>query len=179
MARSHKVVVDNLTFDLRNSVAQSTKAELRSTLRDHLSTFGKDSSTVGEVAVRIHPPRSLNVEDDIKAIASLPNVDAIVIPKVRSAASLALVEDMLRHAAPHRAATTSESGETEQAARPFKLLASIDTAEGIMDLKDICNATPNLKSRTSTSHCCCLGSVGESPCSHGGACCSQSPPDSP
>jgi citrate lyase beta subunit len=103
------------------------------------------------VAVRINLLDGPHGEDDIKAIASLPNVDAIVIPKVESAADLLLVEDILQHAAPHRFATTNESGETEQAPRPFKLLATIDSAKGVMNLKDICSATPNLKGRTSIS----------------------------
>ncbi|KAK0612955.1 citrate lyase subunit beta [Bombardia bombarda] len=84
------------------------------------------------------------------ALAAVPSVDAIVIPKVNSASDLSFVTDVIRHAAPLRhATTTTSSGSTNTPPPPpppppIKLIALIESARAIMDLRAICAASPYL-----------------------------------
>ncbi len=70
--------------------------------------------------------------DDLRSVAALPSVDAIVIPKVNSAEDISVVEEIIRDVAPDRA-------------EPLRLLALIESARAVMDLREICQASPNLK----------------------------------
>ena len=70
-----------------------------------------------------------------------PNLDAIVVPKVDSAADLHFVADVIRHAVPersHRGTATS----SRQA--PVHVLALIESAKALSALPAICTATPHL-----------------------------------
>lgn len=59
-----------------------------------------------------------------------------MIPKVNSASDLHFVTDVLRHALPQRHASDSTS--------PVRIIALIESARAIMDLKAICGASPYL-----------------------------------
>lgn len=69
--------------------------------------------------------------DDLRAVAAQPSVDAIVVPKVNSAEDLSVIDEIIRDVAPDRA-------------KPLKLLALIESARAVMDLREICQATPSL-----------------------------------
>lgn len=60
-----------------------------------------------------------------------------MIPKVNSASDLHFVTDVLRHALPARHSN-------DPAASPVKLIALIESARAVMDLKTICAASPYL-----------------------------------
>jgi citrate lyase subunit beta-like protein len=117
------------------------KPAARTALQEHLSALSRQPATatppsIGEIAVRINAVTTAHAAEDIRAVAALPNLNTIVIPKVNSAADLILAEAMIRHAAPHR---------SEPGGQPIKLLALIESARAVMDLRAICAATPNLK----------------------------------
>jgi citrate lyase subunit beta-like protein len=65
-----------------------------------------------------------------------PNIDAIVIPKVNSAADLHFVTDVVRHSLPQRHSSSTQS--------PIQLLALIESAKAITNLSEICKASPYL-----------------------------------
>jgi len=67
-----------------------------------------------------------------------PNLDAIVVPKVNKASDLHFVTDVLRHLVPERHAEGGGGGE------PIKIIALIESAEAIMNLNEICRASPYL-----------------------------------
>jgi citrate lyase subunit beta-like protein len=90
--------------------------------------------------VRINAVESGLALDDLTEVLHAPNLDAIVIPKVNSAADLHFVTDVIRHTLPHRHPQT-ESGRRGQ---PLRLLALIESAKSIMDLGEICKASPYL-----------------------------------
>lgn len=71
-----------------------------------------------------------------------PNLDAIVIPKVNSAADLTFVTDVLRHVQPHRHPLTTSTAPSSQT--PIKLIALVESAKSIMNLESICKASPYL-----------------------------------
>ena len=82
--------------------------------------------------MRINAVSTRHALDDIRAVAAHPALQTLVIPKVNSAADLALVDDAIRAAAPDRAS-------------PLRLLALIESARAVMDLRAICGASPNLR----------------------------------
>ena len=111
----------------------------RVALCEHLATLRRDKTRVGEFAVRINAVTTKHAVEDIQAVARFPTLDTIVVPKVNSAADLLLVEEVIRQAAPER------SAEDVIGQRPIKLLALIESARAIMDLREICGATPRLR----------------------------------
>ncbi|KAI1828539.1 beta subunit of citrate lyase [Xylaria intraflava] len=127
---------DNITYDLEDSVTPAAKPQARTALREHLSGFPSRPSTIGELAVRINAVSTPFALDDLTAFAKVPQVDAIVVPKVNSASDLTFVTDALRHLAPDRHAPG--------AANPIKLIALIESARAVMDLASICAASPYL-----------------------------------
>ncbi|KAK4099739.1 beta subunit of citrate lyase [Parathielavia hyrcaniae] len=133
VANSRTVVVDSIIFDLKRSAAKLPEA--RSNLQQHLSDRTQNFPRVGEVAVRINPVFSPHAEADIRAIATMSAVDTIVVPEVKSAADLALVEDMLWQY--DSSISSSESG-SPIPRRHFNLLAMVDSARAVMDLPSIC-----------------------------------------
>lgn len=139
LKKSLTLTSDNITYDLEDSVTSQNKATARSALKDHLTDHFSRPKTVGELAVRINAVSTPHALQDLTALASLPNVDAIVIPKVNSASDLSFVTDVLRHVAPDRHSSSPQGGPG-----PIKLIALIESARAVMDLKSICSASPYL-----------------------------------
>ncbi|KAK2042935.1 HpcH/HpaI aldolase/citrate lyase family protein [Colletotrichum somersetense] len=127
---------DNVTYDLEDSVTLSLKSQARGQLRSFLERNNSRPPSISELAVRINAVETKFALDDLTALGSLPNVDAIVVPKVNSAADLSYVTDVLRHVAPARHESTSPN--------PVKLIALIESARSIMNLSEICKASPYL-----------------------------------
>ncbi|KAL2154058.1 hypothetical protein VTH82DRAFT_2734 [Thermothelomyces myriococcoides] len=159
LAKSLTLTSDNVTYDLEDSVTPSMKDAARTALQDHLRSLPKRETTtgaIGEVAVRINAVSTPHAVADLQAVVSLPSLDAVVVPKVTGAADLALVEDVIRQAAPHRAVTnhnhnhnhsssSSSSSSSNSTQRPIAILALIESARAVMDLREICTATPHLR----------------------------------
>ncbi|KAI8684389.1 hypothetical protein NCS57_00104900 [Fusarium keratoplasticum] len=127
---------DNVTYDLEDSVTPSLKDTARNQLRDHISGLNARPSGISELAVRINAVSTPFALSDLTALAPLRHVDAVVVPKVNSAADLTFVTDVLRHVAPERHAPDAEN--------PIKILALIESARSVMNLSEICKASPYL-----------------------------------
>ena len=69
-----------------------------------------------------------------------PNVDTIVVPKVRSPSDLNFISDVIRHALPERHMEQSDKAGVS----PISLLALIESAKAVTDLSNICKASPFL-----------------------------------
>ncbi|KAI0443695.1 Pyruvate/Phosphoenolpyruvate kinase-like domain-containing protein [Xylaria telfairii] len=136
LAKSLGVTSDNVTYDLEDSVTPTAKPQARLALREHLTRLPSRPSAIRELAVRMNAVSTPFALDDLTALAALPRVDAIVIPKVNSASDLTFVTDALRHLAPDRHSSSSSS--------PIKLIALIESARAVMDLSSICAASPYL-----------------------------------
>ena len=136
LAKSLGISSDNITYDLEDSVTPSLKATARDQLRAHLANVGAEKRTFKELAVRINAVSTTHALQDLSSLAASPNLDAVVVPKVESGADLTFVADVLRHTAPERHQATSEN--------PVKIIALIESAKAVMDLGEICRATPQL-----------------------------------
>ncbi|PNS20920.1 hypothetical protein CAC42_2851 [Sphaceloma murrayae] len=134
LEKSRTLTVDNITYDLEDSVTPSKKPEARSNLQTFLSQ--ERPSSIKELAVRINSVDSGFALDDLTSVLKAKNLDAIVIPKVNSASDLHFVTDVIRHALPDRHGLLSKN--------PLRLIALIESARSIMDLNAICKASPYL-----------------------------------
>ncbi len=123
--------VDTICMDIEDGVALNRKAEARATILQALRTldFGR-----AERMVRINPVGSGLENDDLKAV--LPGrPDGILIPKVNNAGQVRWVSDRL--------------SEIELAqgwpAGGIILLALVETAQGVVNLKEIAGADTRLQ----------------------------------
>ncbi|KAJ4295733.1 hypothetical protein N0V88_004435 [Collariella sp. IMI 366227] len=130
LSKSLRIPSDNLTYDLEDSVTPSLKPVARTALLAHLNPSFTRPPHTNEIAVRINALSTPHALADLEAIASLPAVDTIVIPKVSSAADLKFVSDVLAQA--------EASSRWFCRRKPINLLALIETARGVMDLREIC-----------------------------------------
>ncbi|OAA39225.1 Citrate lyase, beta subunit [Beauveria brongniartii RCEF 3172] len=137
LTKSLGLTSDNITYDLEDSVTPLAKPSARTHLASHLSSLPRRPSTVSELAVRINAVSTPFALDDLTTLAPSPLVDAVVVPKVESAADLSFVTDVLRHVAPERHPSSS-------CASPIRIIALIESARAIVDLPSICRASPYL-----------------------------------
>ena len=139
LTKSLTLASDNITYDLEDSVTLHKKVDARHALRHHLATIKRPAS-VGELAVRINAVSTSYALEDLTVLATAPSLDAIVIPKVNSASDLSFVTDVLKHLAPERHGVAPKG----DARPPVKLIALIESARAVMDLRSICAASPYL-----------------------------------
>jgi len=156
LVKSLGIKSDNVTYDLEDSVTPAAKPTARQALREHLSKLPRGGegggtgprrrpSNIGELAIRINAVSTPYALDDLAALASLPGLDAIVVPKVNSASDLSFVTDALRHLAPERHAAAAHSTTySDQQQQPLKIIALIESATAILNLPQICSASPYL-----------------------------------
>lgn len=122
--------VDSVILDLEDGVALSRKDEGRAMVAQALSTIDFGSR---ERLVRTNTLESGLVEDEIAATAPA-HPDGYIAPKVQDAADLQAVDRLLA------AAEAAHGWPT----RSLRMLAMIETALGVMNLREICQATPRL-----------------------------------
>lgn len=143
LEKSRGLTVDTICYDLEDSVTPGKKAEARNALTSFLSQPRVPS--ISEVAVRINDVSTGLALSDLQEVLRAPNIDALVIPKVNSAADLHFVTDVIRHMLPDRhPSSTSTSELNSQNKNPLKILALIESARALTDLKEICSASPYL-----------------------------------
>ncbi|RPI27261.1 MAG: CoA ester lyase [Chloroflexota bacterium] len=123
--------VDCICMDMEDGVALSRKAEARQTIAHALDSldFGRS-----ERQARINPVGSGLEGDDLTAV--LPSrPDTIVVPKVESA-------DQVRWVSEQIAAVEAATGWPEGGIR---MIVLVETAGGIVRLKEIASADPRLE----------------------------------
>lgn len=122
---------DSVVMDLEDAVAPANKALARQTTRAALQTldFGRR-----ERLVRTNAWQTLFFADDIaETIAGQP--DGYVIPKVNSAEDLSAARDLIAEQARRHGI----------AADDIALLAIIETAQGVLNLREIARLGPPLQ----------------------------------
>ncbi|RME81842.1 MAG: CoA ester lyase [Caldilineae bacterium] len=131
IAKACTLQVDSIIMDLEDGVAWSQKQNARETVRRALQTFDFGER---ERVVRINPEGSGLEEDDLEAV--LPGQpDAIALPKVETPAQLIWLDDALTR------------WETRQEAEvgSIAILAIVETALGIVNLREIAQASRRLQ----------------------------------
>ena len=123
--------VDSICMDLEDGVAPSEKVAARATIAQALAEldFGRS-----EKLVRINPFGSgLEASDLAQTISSRPH--AIVLPKVEAAPPLRWLDQQI---------TTAENTHG-WAAGEIGIIVLVETARGVVNLPEICQATPRLQ----------------------------------
>ncbi|RYP27290.1 hypothetical protein DL768_011276 [Monosporascus sp. mg162] len=134
LSKSLGLTSDNITYDLEDSVTPAAKSSARAALREHLAGLGARPPGVSELAVRINAVSTPHALEDLTALGALPQLDAVVVPKVNSASALTSVADVLRSLR----ATRNGKREWERDPARVKLVALIESARAVMDLREIC-----------------------------------------
>lgn len=123
--------VDTVILDLEDGVAQNRKVEARTTVAEALRTldFGER-----ERLVRLNHVNTGLPSDEIEATAAW-RPDGYIAPKAEDEADLRAVDRLLEMAEQRLGVD----------AGAFRLFAMIETARGVMNLKEIARATPRLE----------------------------------
>lgn len=140
--KSRGLTVDTIVYDLEDSVTPDNKSSARSSLVSFLSQ--PRAPGISEISVRINAVDSGLALADLQTVLHAPNLDAIVVPKVNSASDLHFITDVIRHTLPDRHPSSSVISSSSSHAEPLKIIALIESARGITDLKEICTASPYL-----------------------------------
>lgn len=122
--------VDAVIMDLEDGVAISQKAAARTTIRAALTEVAFAAS---ERLVRINPAGSVFYLDDLNATID-GHPDGYMLPKVESAEAVRALDDWL--SAAERARGWTAGG--------IALLAIIETALGVVNLREIASSSPRL-----------------------------------
>lgn len=138
--KSRTLTVDTICYDLEDSVTPATKSSARTALSKFLAQPRPPS--ISETAVRINAVASGFALDDLDAVLDeSENLDCIVVPKVNAAADLRWVTDVIRHKLPDRHAS---QGVGLPKKPPVRILALIESARALTDLREICSASEYL-----------------------------------
>ena len=117
--------VDSICMDLEDGVALNRKQEARDTI---VKALGELDFGRSEKLVRINPPDSGLQDEDLAAVVpAMP--EGLVLPKVSSATDIRLVADKL---------------DQTEGSEAIYLLAIVETAQGIVNLKEISQASERL-----------------------------------
>ncbi|HCQ00802.1 MAG TPA: CoA ester lyase [Candidatus Latescibacteria bacterium] len=131
ISKAAHMEVDSIVMDMEDGVALNRKEEARRTIREALRTLDFGGS---ECLVRLNPIGSGHFTADLEATAAACP-DGYVLPKVETAEQMTT--------ACHALTAMEET----QGRPPYtlKLLAIIETARGVMNLKEIAGASPRLE----------------------------------
>ncbi|KAL9557050.1 hypothetical protein MBANPS3_001576 [Mucor bainieri] len=129
--KSITVGADCVVYDLEDSVSSSKKGTARHMVIDALETKASEHGKA-EKAVRINAVGSGHELDDLNVILHSKRLQAIVIPKVQSAKDIQFVSRMI------------DSVAVESQRERIRLIASIESALGMMNIKEIVTADPRL-----------------------------------
>ncbi|RFU25030.1 hypothetical protein B7463_g11303, partial [Scytalidium lignicola] len=140
LEKSRTLTVDTVAYDLEDSVTPNKKEEARNNIISFLSQ--PRPPHINELAVRINAVSSGLALQDLTAVLKAPNLDCLVVPKVNTASDLHFITDVLRHSLPERHPSTSSEKVNQKGS--LKILALIESAESIMNLNEICKASPYL-----------------------------------
>jgi citrate lyase beta subunit len=129
--KATQIGVDTVIMDLEDGVALNRKEEARRTVAEALQTL--DFGSI-ERLVRVNPPDSEAFAADLRVtLAARP--DGYVIPKVETAEQVQVLS--------HHLAKTEYLHDWPSGS--IRLLAMIETARGVMNLKEIAQASQRLE----------------------------------
>lgn len=123
---------DGAILDLEDAVAVAEKPEARHAARRALDARGAQPGP--RAYVRINALTTPFAYDDLRAVVG-PGLDAVIVPKVESAAQIATVDWLLTQL--ERAANLPD--------RTVEIMPIIETAAGLARMAEIATASPRLR----------------------------------
>ena len=129
--KSRTLRSDVIAYDLEDSVTPGRKSEARALVRRALDQ--PLPSGITERAVRINSVGSGLALADMQEVLQSENLTTFVVPKVESASDVSFVKDVIEHSRPK-----------DYRGKPVSVLALIESAQSLMNLREICEAAPGL-----------------------------------
>jgi citrate lyase subunit beta/citryl-CoA lyase len=130
IAKAELVPADVIAFDLEDSVAPQEKARARAEVAGAIETFPKDGRLV---YVRPNDLDSGLLEDDLNAVVR-PGLDGIHLPKVHRPATVVQAD--------HYLTLLERLGDLQSGS--VRMMAWIESAEGVANVEAICAASARL-----------------------------------
>lgn len=129
IARAHDRKADAVILDLEDSIAISEKVQARENIKDSIARISQSGP---DVLVRINRDLDLAIADIAASVC--PELYGLVVPKVKGPEHLQLLVEVI------------EGNERKLNMKPghTKLLALVETPDGIAKINDIAKATPRL-----------------------------------
>jgi citrate lyase subunit beta-like protein len=120
--------LDSCVLDFEDGVDVARKADARRLVADHLLAGKRANNGRAEMLVRVNADDE-HLDADLGALQHVPRhaIDGLVVPKVESAAQLRHIDAWI-----DRVYGANDS---------MLLLLAIESARGLLDLRDICNAS--------------------------------------
>ena len=125
VAKSKNLQCDAVILDLEDSISPDRKEQARTAVLDILLIGGFDAPLT---MVRVNDVQSPYFKADITSLSSL-GVQAVLVPKVNCASDVLAVEQLL---------------DAVPAAKDTKIWIMIETAMGVINLREICASSPRL-----------------------------------
>ncbi|OJD25621.1 hypothetical protein ACJ73_03009 [Blastomyces percursus] len=137
--KSRSLVADCVAYDLEDSVTPTRKAEARNLVRNAINQ--PMPSGIKERAVRINSVSSGLALADLTEVLQSPNLTTIVVPKVGTASDLHFISDVICHTRSNL--KPSPSNPDPSSNPPVSVIVLIESAKSILNLSQICAATPH------------------------------------
>ncbi|KAL2374552.1 citrate lyase subunit beta-like protein [Blastomyces gilchristii SLH14081] len=137
--KSRSLVADCVAYDLEDSVTPTRKAEARTLVRNAINQ--PMPSGIKERAVRINSVSSGLALADLTEVLQSPNLTTVVVPKVDTATDLHFISDLICHTRSSLKPTRSNPDPSSNP--PISIIALIESAKSILNLPQICAATPH------------------------------------
>lgn len=130
LEKAKTLSADIVCFDLEDSVPLEEKKSARNIIKEALE---KRTDYQAEIYVRTNSPVSGLIVEDLVAIVQ-KGIDGIVIPKVNNAGEIKKIEKALANL------------EKKRRLKPIELMASIESAEGVVNAYSIASTSKRISS---------------------------------
>lgn len=130
LEKAKTLSADVVCFDLEDSVPLEEKKSARNIIKEALE---KRTDYQAEIYVRTNSPVSGLIGEDLAAIVQ-KGIDGIVIPKVNNASEIKKIEKALANL------------EKKRKLKPIELMASIESAEGVVNAYSIASSSKRISS---------------------------------
>lgn len=128
LEKAKTLSADIVCFDLEDSVPLNEKNYARNLIKNSLMMR---STYRGEVYVRVNPPTSKIIVDDLSKVVQ-KGIDGIIIPKVNNTNEIKKIEKTLT------------SLERKRKLKPIEIMPSIESAEGVVHAYDIASCSKRI-----------------------------------
>ncbi|KAG7373766.1 malyl-CoA lyase [Nitzschia inconspicua] len=130
--KAFQIQPDTIVLDLEDGVAGNQKDEARELVQQTLLTLGDQgddqghSTILSEMCVRINGLETGDLAlHDLEAVLRCPKLQAVVVPKVETAADIHFVQDQIQ----------------EHCTGNVRIIAAVESAMGILNLREIAETT--------------------------------------
>lgn len=141
--------VDSIVYDLEDGVPYNEKELARQLIYETLTNIDNNSTIdhnndkkQSEICIRINALDTPYYYDDLKTLIPCTKLQTVVIPKVESLSDLLTIHDIIKDILRN----SSSSADVSQQHRDIRLLAAIESARGIINLREIAEFNQHITS---------------------------------